>query len=103
MKELASRGHQVDVIGHHPLKKPIPNYKDIIDLSGTAISLVNNMTFEFGTTALSEDTLVMEIATQFGTDLCDLMDLPKFKKFIQNPPKDPPYDLLVVEASNALH
>ncbi|XP_069670513.1 UDP-glucosyltransferase 2-like [Periplaneta americana] len=27
-KALAARGHQVDVFGHHPLEKPVPNYTD---------------------------------------------------------------------------
>lgn len=100
MKELAARGHQVDVIGHHPLKKPLQNYTDIIDLSGTTPSMVNNMTLEFGMTALKEDSIVMEIVTRFGGELCDLMDQPQFRKFIKNPPNDPPYDLVIVAVSS---
>ncbi|KAJ4448919.1 hypothetical protein ANN_00311 [Periplaneta americana] len=29
-KGLAARGHQVDVYGHYPLEKPVPNYTDVV-------------------------------------------------------------------------
>ncbi|XP_069670446.1 UDP-glucosyltransferase 2-like [Periplaneta americana] len=29
-KGLAARGHQVEVYGHYPLEKPVPNYTDVI-------------------------------------------------------------------------
>ena len=34
-RELARRGHQVDVISHFPSTKPIDNYTDIVSLRGT--------------------------------------------------------------------
>ena len=43
MKELAAKGHQVDVYSHYPMKKPIPNYTDF-SLAGTMPTLTNNLT-----------------------------------------------------------
>lgn len=100
VKELVIRGHQVDLVSHHPvktLKEPNPNLRHIINLSGTIPFLMNNLTFEFGTKTLGDSSISVTIATQFGSDLCHLLDLPKFKELIRNPPKDPPYDLLLTE------
>ncbi|XP_046736269.1 UDP-glycosyltransferase UGT5-like [Diprion similis] len=101
-EELASHGHQVDVISHYPLKEPRPNYNDVVSLAGTMPFLKNNMTYKFGTEELAEDTLIHSIATKFGGDLCDLMDLPKFKQLIKNPPQDPPYDAVIIETFGAV-
>lgn len=100
MKELALRGHQVDVVSHYPVKKPIPNYNHIIDLSGSLPVVVNNMSYEFVIDNLIKTSLVGTIATQFGSELCHLMDLPKFRELIRNPPRDPPYDLLITSVRN---
>ncbi|KAK7868265.1 hypothetical protein R5R35_000662 [Gryllus longicercus] len=45
LKELAKRGHQVDVVSHFPQKKPLPNYRDF-SLAGSYPSMVNHWTFE---------------------------------------------------------
>ncbi|ERL89093.1 hypothetical protein D910_06470, partial [Dendroctonus ponderosae] len=45
LKELAQRGHNVDVFSHFPLEKPIKGYHDI-DLRGSSPLLTNNMTFD---------------------------------------------------------
>lgn len=100
MEGLASRGHQVDVVGHYPRKNPVPNYRHVVDLSVTAIfNLRNNMTYEFGTKQLAKSTVIPTIATTLGGDLCHLMDLPEFRKIIKNPPQDPPYDIVIIEVS----
>ncbi|XP_069675722.1 UDP-glucosyltransferase 2-like [Periplaneta americana] len=40
-KALAARGHQVEVYGHHPLEKPVPNYTDISMAGPTLLSDVS--------------------------------------------------------------
>jgi len=61
MKDLARRGHQVDVVTHFPLEKPIPNYKNI-SLKGSLPQVMNNLTAQeiqtFGTLSWSLATLV---------------------------------------------
>ncbi|XP_011056896.1 PREDICTED: UDP-glucuronosyltransferase 1-9-like [Acromyrmex echinatior] len=94
MKELARRGHQVDVVSHFPLKKPVPNYKDI-SIKGTLPEVTNNMT---ATQALSFSTPSMATLIQLvGTTSCNLFSYPKIQELIKNPPQDPPYDLVILE------
>lgn len=94
MKELARRGHQVDVVSHFPLKKPIPNYKDI-SLKGSVPEVTNNMT---ATQALSFSTPSMAALVQMvGSNTCTLFNHPKIQELIKNPPKDPPYDIVILE------
>ncbi|XP_029165274.1 UDP-glucuronosyltransferase 2A3-like [Nylanderia fulva] len=93
MKGLAKRGHQVDVITHFPLKKPIPNYTDI-SLAGSMPQVMNNLSYEdikgFANTNMAKLAFM-------GNSLCELMDHPKLRQLIENPPQDPPYDVLVTE------
>ncbi|XP_069675720.1 UDP-glucosyltransferase 2-like [Periplaneta americana] len=42
-RALAARGHHVEVYGHHPLEKPMPNYTDF-SISGPAV--LNDMSIE---------------------------------------------------------
>ena len=41
------------------------------------------------------------IATTYGGDLCHLLGHEKMQNFIKNPPKDPPYDLMITEVMNS--
>lgn len=100
MKGLAERGHQVDVVSHFPLKKPFPNYNDAVSLAGTMPDVTNNMTLDMLKAFDQSGSNTYHIASVFGTKLCDFMDLPKFKKLIKNPPKNPPYDLVIAEVSS---
>jgi len=43
MKNLVRRDHQVNVVSHFQLEKPIPNYKDI-SLKGSLPQVMNNLT-----------------------------------------------------------
>ncbi|XP_071872819.1 UDP-glucosyltransferase 2-like [Bombus fervidus] len=94
-KELAKRGHQVDVISHFPSKTQLANYTDIIDLNGTLRTMVNNMSTDYGKRI--QQSITYNVATAFGNNLCNLMKQEKMQKFIKNPPNDPPYDLIMVE------
>lgn len=96
-RELAKRGHQVDVIGHFPLKTPLANYTDVVDLNGTLKTVVNGLTTDYGKQI--QRSITYYVATVFGNDLCDLMKQEKMQKFIKNPPNDPPYDLIIVEVN----
>lgn len=96
-KELAKRGHQVDVISHFPLKTSLANYTDVVDLNGTLKTVVNGFTMDYG--KYIQRSLTYFVATTFGNHLCDLMKHEKMQKFIKNPPNDPPYDLIIVEVN----
>lgn len=97
MKGLAKRGHQVDVVTHFPVKNPPKNYNVIVNLSGTLENLVNNFTIEFATNVADE--VSYHVATTYGTRLCHLMSLHEMQELINNPPSDPPYDVLITEVT----
>ncbi|KAG7207212.1 hypothetical protein KM043_008890 [Ampulex compressa] len=94
MIKLAKNGHQVDVLTHFPQKKPIPNYRDI-SLAGTMHQVMNNVTATdikgFGSMSMKN------LATMAGTNICELLSTPKIQDLIKNPPKDPPYDVVIIE------
>lgn len=94
MKGLADKGHQVDMISHFPLKMSHPNYTDIVKLKWP-IQIVNNLTFEsvqYINTSLTHFT-----ATSAGNDICQFLGKPEIQKLVRDPPKDPPYDAILME------
>lgn len=95
MKGLAAKGHQVDVYSHFPQKKTIPNFKDI-SLKGTLPAISNNMSFDMSTTTWAP-TLMKNWQQGVGKPVCDLMGHPILQQVLHNPPKDPPYDLIITE------
>ena len=99
MKILAKRGHQVDVISTFPLKKPYPNYNDLIVLP-TMRQFMNNMTYaEIKTLFAVSPT--QAVATVGGNDLCEILNNSQIQQLIRNPPNDPPYDAVIVEVFGA--
>ncbi|XP_011707628.1 PREDICTED: UDP-glucuronosyltransferase 1-9-like [Wasmannia auropunctata] len=94
MKELARRGHQVDVITHFPLEKPIPNYRDI-SLKGSMPQVHNNMSAS-DLQGLATPSIAMLVGMA-GDSICNLLNHPKMQELIKNPPQDPPYDLVIQE------
>lgn len=95
MKALAERGHQVDVYSHFPLKNPVSNYTDF-SLAGSLPILANNISYE--TFIHGIRTVSMSQLLDFGgPPTCDILNLPIFQNLVNNPPKDPAYDLVVTE------
>ncbi|XP_008548642.1 UDP-glucosyltransferase 2 [Microplitis demolitor] len=95
MKELAHRGHQVDVIGHFPLNKPVENYRDLT-IQGSRFLLVNNLTYE--TTVELNSLALNSVVEILGTGVCDLLSHDVFQKLIKNPQS---YDILIIEVNFA--
>lgn len=99
MKGLARKGHQVDVISVFPLKKTYPNYNDIVKLQ-MPVQLVNNLTFELMHTMIIGN-VAQVVATMGGNDICKYLGEPEILELVKNPPKDPPYDAVLMEVSLA--
>ncbi|XP_053982305.1 UDP-glycosyltransferase UGT5-like isoform X2 [Hylaeus volcanicus] len=99
MKGLVKRGHQMDVISPFPLKKPFPNYTDLVTLEGIR-QFMNNMTYSEAM-SLRNLPVSTSVATLAGNDVCDYLKDPRIRKLARNPPKDPPYDLVIVEIFGA--
>lgn len=95
IKGLARKGHQVDVVSPFPLKKPYPNYTDIIEITPPLV-FVNNMSYDFLQILFNSDP-VHAIATIAGNDVCKNLENPTMQKLARNPPKDPPYDAVLME------
>lgn len=93
-KGLAEKGHQIDMISHFPTKSPPPNFRDIMDLNGTLMTVVNSFSVDFARSI--DNGLTYSLATQFGSKVCDLMGTEQMQKFIKNPPKGQ-YDLIITE------
>ncbi|XP_011495683.1 PREDICTED: UDP-glucuronosyltransferase 2B17-like [Ceratosolen solmsi marchali] len=95
MRNLAKRGHQVDVYSHFPLREPVANYTDY-DLGGRIGILSNNVSYgSFDSrTNFAFMPLLMRL---YGMPICELMDLPVFQKLMRDPPNDPAYDIVVIE------
>ncbi|XP_058794059.1 UDP-glucosyltransferase 2-like [Phymastichus coffea] len=96
MRGLAERGHQVDVYSHFPLKKPPPNYRDY-SLAGTLPLMVNNLTYQFLSTIMVQGHSMSRMMSTSGDNICEMLKLPIFQRLIKNPPKNPPYDLVITE------
>ncbi|XP_047366103.1 uncharacterized protein LOC124955559 [Vespa velutina] len=92
MKGLAKKGHQVDAIGPFPLKKSFVNYTDLVVIS-QEINFVNNVSYDIA----SKLTMIDVLSTIGGYQLCECLEHPKIQKLIHNPPKDPPYDVVLIE------
>lgn len=97
MKGLARKGHQVDVISAIQLKQPYPNYTDIIHLHSEMQMVSNSVTYQEIRDFLVNAPNTINTNT---IKLCEALGQPEILNFIRNPPKDPPYDLIIVHVSN---
>lgn len=93
LKGLARKGHQVDVVSKFPLKKPYPNYTDIVTLP-TPMIIVNNISFEFMKQLIGVNP-TYAVATMGGNELCKYLEQPAIKELAR--PKNPPYDAVLIE------
>lgn len=101
-KGLVKKGHQLDVISSLPLKKPYTNYTDIITLTAP-MSLTNNIPYEFLTNTLVGISPVFMVAGMLGNDVCEYLAHPKIQELVRNPPKDPPYDAVIMEVCTKIY
>ncbi|XP_046835900.1 UDP-glucosyltransferase 2-like isoform X1 [Vespa crabro] len=92
MKGLIKKGHQVDVISSYPLKKPFVNYTDLVVVP-VEINVVNNISYKLA----NKLSILQKLSNIAGNNLCENLAHPKIQKLIRNPPKDPPYDVVLIE------
>ncbi|XP_015110876.1 UDP-glucuronosyltransferase 2B19 isoform X2 [Diachasma alloeum] len=93
MRELALREHQVDVIGRFPLKKPIPNYRDIVINLHPPQVAVNNISYTH--TMRMSNLRVKHFARTLGVEICDLLSHPNMQDVMHT--KKGAYDVIIVE------
>ncbi|XP_070166542.1 UDP-glucosyltransferase 2-like [Polyergus mexicanus] len=99
LKGLSRKGHQVDVISSFPLKRSYPNYTDIVELVPSLV-FVNNISYE-RMQQMFRGNLAYTIATVVGNDICGYLENPAIQELARNPPKDPPYDAVLIEVFGA--
>lgn len=99
MKELARRGHQVDVVSLFPSKKPIPNYTEI-DIRVEGVTLISdNLNY---TRAREYKSMFMRHVVQGGgIGPCDSLGHPNMQKILKT--EKGVYDVLVVQVSFLLY
>lgn len=94
LKGLADKGHQVDLISIFPEKEKLhPNYTQIITLSGELSQMFPSLNI---TTTRKVPWNLSGLA-DFGYKVCEGMGNPEFLKLARNPPKDPPYDIIITQ------
>ncbi|XP_063989913.1 UDP-glucosyltransferase 2-like isoform X2 [Diachasmimorpha longicaudata] len=93
---LADRGHQLDVVTVYPVKKTLKNHKVILDLQKVVNSTINQFTIKLAS-KIARNTIPIQ-TTLYGNDLCEYLGLPELQEVMKNPPQDPPYDLVIIEA-----
>ncbi|XP_058810708.1 UDP-glucosyltransferase 2-like isoform X2 [Phymastichus coffea] len=93
-KALAARGHQVDAYSHHPPKKPLANYRHH-SLAGTLPAFTNNMSYSEARQFRGDPPRL--VFKRIVEPVCELMGLPVFERLLREPPRDPAYDLVVLQ------
>ncbi|XP_063972367.1 UDP-glucosyltransferase 2-like [Diachasmimorpha longicaudata] len=96
MKELARRGHSVDMVSHFPTKKPISNYRDI-SLLGSLPVAVNNISFQ--ETRNFNGLSMAFFVRHTGTQVCELLGSTYFQDLMKTPKGT--YDVIIVESFTA--
>lgn len=97
MRELARKGHKVDVISHFPLEIPQENYRDF-SIRGTAPETQNNVTFQM-IENISQFFWIRDFLQEEMNSLCAILGHSVLQDFIKGPLKHTSYDLIVVEVS----
>ncbi|XP_035737135.1 UDP-glucuronosyltransferase-like isoform X1 [Vespa mandarinia] len=99
MKNLANKGHQIDAITSFHLKKPFVNITELVVIT-PQMKLVNNISYEQMKTLLTV-LPVKAIANMGGIEVCEYLGRPEIQKLLRNPPKNPPYDVILIEIFGA--
>lgn len=94
-KGLAKQGHQVDVISHYELVNPPKNYKTILNLAN--LDVVHPETQFDSVEKTRENTDDLIAFTKHGMSVCALLSHEKMQDILRNPPKNPAYDLIIIE------
>ncbi|CAG9768049.1 unnamed protein product [Ceutorhynchus assimilis] len=93
LKELARRGHSVDVYSSFPSDEKIKGYTDIV-LESSAPKLTNNVTFQY-LKNLQGTMSIINLSTTFGAKACDAVFKSTQMQYLKNSTKN--YDLVITQ------
>ncbi|XP_033229035.1 UDP-glucuronosyltransferase 2B15-like [Belonocnema kinseyi] len=96
---LVKKGHHVDVITHYPLKDPPKNYRTIINLNGTRVDYVNNVSMEQPLEVIKDPVSYYVFGA--GNEICNLLSLTEIQNIIKNRSDELPYDLVITQVLTA--
>ena len=99
MKSLARKGHQVDVISHYELLDPPKNYTTIINLANIEYDFPKVDFYMIQEIKAYDQDFIQASEELYGLRICKLMGHEKIQKFLRNPPRNPPYDLIITEVT----
>ncbi|CAG9767021.1 unnamed protein product [Ceutorhynchus assimilis] len=92
-KDLAEKGHNIDMVSHFPLEKPLERYIDI-NISNESTILTNQLTIN-QMKSMTTKTKIMSIMEKVGLPACKLVfENPKLQQLKKTKKK---YDLLIAE------
>ncbi|XP_039309140.1 UDP-glucosyltransferase 2 [Solenopsis invicta] len=97
MKGLARKGHHVDMVSSYPLKKPYPNYTDLVTLPITR-EVVNKLSYAKMNILFTVNPMYV-IGALGGNEVCEHLGNTKIKELAQ--PKNPSYDAVIMEVHGA--
>lgn len=92
---LASKGHQVDVVSHYQLKRPVPNYTNIIHI--TNVEPPQFADYEYLTTPEKFDILRPMVE-----EFCSILEHPVLQKLLRSEKIKPSYDAVIVHVRSHL-
>lgn len=90
-KALAKKGHQIDLISMSPFEESYPNYKQIFMLPDNPDPVFTHYD------KIKDMESNVSLVAWMGYLRCQAMESSNFLRFVQNPPKDPPYDLIITQ------
>lgn len=94
---LVKEGHRVDVISHYEHTNPPKNYKTILNLAKLdyPYPITKFDTIQNAIDAIKDP--VKHLTEIYGITMCPLLGHKKMQDLIRNPPKDSPYDVIIVQ------
>lgn len=99
MKALARKGHNVDVVSPFPLKKPYPNYRDLLSVPVTR-HFMNNMTYE-EINEMINSSPAYAVGSLLSDEVCRYLSNERMQQLLKSARAKQTYDVVIVEIFGA--
>ncbi|KAG7207637.1 hypothetical protein KM043_009257 [Ampulex compressa] len=92
---LAKRGHRVDVISYPPPRAATENYTNIASFD--IAKHEGAYKFDIEAEEFDDAAHLRHLILNLGNQICKHIGRKEFQRIVKEPPRDPPYDLVLVE------
>ncbi|XP_014236324.1 UDP-glucuronosyltransferase 2B15-like [Trichogramma pretiosum] len=96
-KGLIEKGHNVDLINTFPLNENNTSYKQIMTLPDHSVLTSKTLRIDEFVVNFNSNYSLMGL---LGNAICKNIGHPELLKLAENPPKDPPYDIIILHMMN---